>query len=176
MSAATEQILESVFEFPAFQPSQREIVDRLIMVISSLVALMIDQVAGGVDAVCIHSNRSHENNVADWHQVQDGSIKLLYLSPERLMTEHMLVTLRALYRRTNGFGTSVAVEIHTHFCCRYSLIISCPLSRHDYDSEISAPLQRSGHRFPLCLPSGNAISQWEWLSDIAFFGMLNSCG
>jgi ATP-dependent DNA helicase RecQ len=130
MSAAPEQILESVFGFPAFRPGQREIVDRLIdgthtlsvmptgagksicyqlpaliaehltVVISPLVALMDDQVAGlranGVDAVCIHSNRSREDNVADWRQVQDGSIKLLYLSPERLMTERMLVALQAL--------------------------------------------------------------------------------
>jgi hypothetical protein len=29
----------------------------------------------------------------------------------------------------NGFGTSVAVEIHTFFTCRYSRIISCPLWR-----------------------------------------------
>ena len=130
MSAAPEQILRSVFGFPAFRPGQREIVDRLIdgthtlsvmptgagksicyqlpaliakhltVVISPLVALMDDQVAGlrtnGVDAVCIHSNRSREDNVADWRQVQDGSIKLLYLSPERLMTERMLVALQAL--------------------------------------------------------------------------------
>ena len=130
MSAAPEQILQSVFGFPAFRPGQREIVDRLIdgthtlsvmptgagksicyqlpaliakhltVVISPLVALMDDQVAGlranGVDAVCIHSNRSREDNVADWRQVQDGSIKLLYLSPERLMTERMLVALQAL--------------------------------------------------------------------------------
>jgi len=130
MSAVPEQILESVFGFPAFRPGQREIVDRLIdgthtlsvmptgagksicyqlpaliaeqltVVISPLVALMDDQVAGlranGVEAVCIHSNRSREDNVADWRRVQDGSIKLLYLSPERLMTERMLVALQAL--------------------------------------------------------------------------------
>ena len=130
MTSAPEQILESVFGFPAFRPGQREIVDRLIngthtlsvmptgagksicyqlpaliakqltVVISPLVALMDDQVAGlranGVDAVCIHSNRSREDNVADWRRVQDGSIKLLYLSPERLMTERMLVALQAL--------------------------------------------------------------------------------
>src|SRR5687767_4984275 len=32
-------------------------------------------------------------------------------------------------RWINGFGTSVAVEIQTLFTCRYSLIMSCPLSR-----------------------------------------------
>ena len=130
MSAAPEQLLESVFGFPAFRPGQREIVDRLLdgthtlsvmptgagksicyqvpaliaehltVVISPLVALMDDQVAGlranGVGAVCIHSNRSREDNVADWRRVQEGSIKLLYLSPERLMTERMLVALQGL--------------------------------------------------------------------------------
>ncbi len=130
MTAAPEQLLESVFGLPAFRPGQREIVDRLLngthtlsvmptgagksicyqvpaliaegltVVVSPLVALMDDQVAGlhanGVAAACIHSNRSRDDNVADWRKVQDGSIKLLYLSPERLMTERMLVALQAL--------------------------------------------------------------------------------
>lgn len=130
MTAAPEQLLESVFGFPAFRPGQKEIVDRLLegthtlsvmptgagksicyqlpaliaehltVVISPLVALMDDQVAGlranGVAAACIHSNRSREDNVADWRRVQDGSIKLLYLSPERLMTERMLSALQGL--------------------------------------------------------------------------------
>ena len=130
MTALPEQLLESVFGFPAFRPGQKEIVDRLLegthtlsvmptgagksicyqlpaliaeqltVVVSPLVALMDDQVAGlranGVAAVCIHSNRSREDNVADWRRVQDGSIKLLYLSPERLMTERMLTALQGL--------------------------------------------------------------------------------
>lgn len=130
MTAGPEQLLESVFGFPAFRPGQREIVDRLLggthtlsvmptgagksicyqvpaliadgltVVISPLVALMDDQVAGlhanGVAAACIHSNRSREDNVAVWREVQDGTIKLLYLSPERLMTERMLVALQGL--------------------------------------------------------------------------------
>jgi ATP-dependent DNA helicase RecQ len=128
--ATPEAILDSVFGFPAFRPGQREIVDRLIegtntlsvmptgagksicyqlpaliadrltVVISPLVALMDDQVAGlranGVEAACIHSNRPREANVADWRRVQDGTIRLLYLSPERLMTERMLAALQAL--------------------------------------------------------------------------------
>ncbi len=130
MTAAPEEILNSVFGFPAFRPGQQEIVDRLLagthtlsimptgagkslcyqipaiiaeqltVVVSPLVALMDDQVAGlranGVAAACIHSNRPREDNVADWRRVQDGSIKLLYLSPERLMTERMLTALREL--------------------------------------------------------------------------------
>ncbi len=130
MSLTPETVLESVFGFPAFRPGQREIVDRLLdgtntlsvmptgagksicyqlpalivdrltVVISPLVALMDDQVAGlranGVEAACIHSNRSREDNVADWRRVQDGTIRLLYLSPERLMTERMLSALQGL--------------------------------------------------------------------------------
>lgn len=130
MPAEPEQLLKSVFGFPEFRPGQKEIVDRLLegthtlsvmptgagksicyqlpallakqltVVVSPLVALMDDQVAGlranGVEAVCIHSNRSREDNVADWRRVQDGSIKLLYLSPERLMTERMLSALQGL--------------------------------------------------------------------------------
>ncbi|MBT3400598.1 MAG: DNA helicase RecQ, partial [Rhodospirillaceae bacterium] len=76
------------------------IAEHLTVVVSPLVALMNDQVAGlranGVEAVCIHSNRPREDNVADWRRVQDGSIKLLYLSPERLMTERMLTALQGL--------------------------------------------------------------------------------
>lgn len=124
------KLLNSVFGFLAFRPGQQEIVDRLLagthtlcvmptgsgkslcyqlpalmfdrltVVVSPLVALMDDQVAGlcanGVNAACIHSNRSREDNVTDWRRVQDGSVSLLYLSPERLMTERMLAALERL--------------------------------------------------------------------------------
>ena len=130
MIASPEKLLKSIFGFPTFRPGQREIVDRLLkgthtlsimptgagksicyqipalisdrltVVVSPLIALMNDQVAGlhanGVAAACIHSNRSRKDNVADWRAVQDGTIKLLYLSPERLMTERMLNALQSL--------------------------------------------------------------------------------
>ena len=130
MRASPEKLLKSVFGFPTFRPGQREIVNRLLkgihtlsimptgagksicyqipaliserltVVVSPLIALMNDQVAGlhanGVAAACIHSNRSRKDNVADWRAVQDGTIKLLYLSPERLMTERMLNALQSL--------------------------------------------------------------------------------
>ena len=76
------------------------IFDRLTVVVSPLVALMDDQVAAlkasGINAVCIHSNRSRAENVEDWLQVRDGTVKLLYLSPERLMSERMLTQLEKL--------------------------------------------------------------------------------
>lgn len=76
------------------------ILDGLTVVVSPLVALMDDQVAAlranGIEAACIHSNRPRADNVADWRRVADGSIKLLYLSPERLMTDRMLFALEQL--------------------------------------------------------------------------------
>ena len=74
--------------------------DRLTVVISPLVALMDDQVAAlkanGVAAGCIHSNRPREDSAEDWRAAQRGEIKLLYMSPERLMTERMLEALGRL--------------------------------------------------------------------------------
>jgi len=68
--------------------------DGLTIVVSPLVALMRDQVAAlqanGIAAATINSDRSREDNVATWRQVRDGTVRLLYLSPERLMTEAML--------------------------------------------------------------------------------------
>ena len=74
--------------------------DGLTIVISPLVALMDDQVAAlralGVDAACIHSGRGRDANVADWKRVQSGACKILYMSPERLMTDRMLAALRKI--------------------------------------------------------------------------------
>ena len=124
MSQAAAQILSDVFGYAAFRPGQEEIVDllasggsalvvmptgagkslcyqipallsdRLTIVVSPLVALMDDQVAGlranGVKAAVIHSGLLREEQVANWRAVASGECKLLYLSPERLMTERML--------------------------------------------------------------------------------------
>ena len=72
----------------------------LTVVVSPLVALMQDQVAAlrlaGVDADAIHSLKSREENVAIWRRVAAGEIRLLYLAPERLMTERMLAALSRL--------------------------------------------------------------------------------
>ncbi|MFO1130572.1 MAG: DNA helicase RecQ [Hyphomicrobiales bacterium] len=67
------------------------------IVISPLVALMQDQVAAlklaGVAAESINSAQEREENVAIWRRVTTGEVKLLYLSPERLMTERMVAAL-----------------------------------------------------------------------------------
>jgi ATP-dependent DNA helicase RecQ len=72
----------------------------LTVVVSPLVALMEDQVAAlklaGVAAATINSSRDRAINAASWEEVRDGRTHLLYLSPERLMTERMLEALRRL--------------------------------------------------------------------------------
>ncbi len=74
--------------------------DSLTLVVSPLVALMEDQVAAlrldGVAAETINSSRRRETNVAAWRRVAAGAVRLLYISPERLMTERMLAALQGL--------------------------------------------------------------------------------
>lgn len=66
----------------------------LTIVVSPLVALMQDQVAAlrlaGVAADTINSSLDRNANVAAWRRVASGQTRLLYLAPERLMTERML--------------------------------------------------------------------------------------
>jgi ATP-dependent DNA helicase RecQ len=72
----------------------------LAIVVSPLVALMEDQVAAlrqrSVAAETINSSRSRDANVGAWRRVVAGETRLLYLSPERLMTERMLGALAKL--------------------------------------------------------------------------------
>ncbi|MDE1172525.1 MAG: DNA helicase RecQ [Parvibaculaceae bacterium] len=72
----------------------------LTLVVSPLVALMQDQVAAlrlaGVEAETINSSRSREDNVLSWRRVASGGAPLLYLAPERLMTERMIAALQRL--------------------------------------------------------------------------------
>ena len=123
-------VLADVFGFHDFRPGQQAVVDHLVdgghalavmptgagkslcyqipailsdrptVVVSPLVALMDDQVAGlrayGVDAARIHSGRPREANVADWRRLQAGETRIVYMSPERLMTDRMLSALDAM--------------------------------------------------------------------------------
>ena len=72
----------------------------LTIVVSPLVALMQDQVAAlrlaGVAADTINSSFDRDANVAAWRRVAAGQTRLLYLAPERLMTERMLDALSRL--------------------------------------------------------------------------------
>jgi ATP-dependent DNA helicase RecQ len=69
----------------------------ITVVISPLIALMRDQVRGlreaGVAAGALTSGNTQEESDAVWDMIQDGSLKLLYLAPERLAssgTQRML--------------------------------------------------------------------------------------
>jgi ATP-dependent DNA helicase RecQ len=70
----------------------------LTIVVSPLVALMQDQVAAlklaGVAAETINSAASREINVSIWQRVASGAVRILYLAPERLMTERMIAALQ----------------------------------------------------------------------------------
>jgi ATP-dependent DNA helicase RecQ len=80
------------FQVPAL------LLDGLTVVVSPLVALMKDQVAAlklaGVAAETINSSQDRELNVDIWRRVVSGAVTILYLSPERLMTEAMIAALR----------------------------------------------------------------------------------
>jgi len=71
--------------------------DRTV-VVSPLIALMNDQTAYlkslNIPADQIHSHSRKNQKV--WEAFQNGEIKILYLSPERLMTEQMISQLKRL--------------------------------------------------------------------------------
>ena len=72
----------------------------LAIVVSPLVALMQDQVQAlklaGVAAETINSSQSRDDNVDIWKRAAAGEISLLYLAPERLMTDRMIAALQKL--------------------------------------------------------------------------------
>ena len=82
------------FQVPAL------IMEGLAVVVSPLVALMRDQVAAlrlaGVAADSINSANDRGDNVAAWRRAAAGETRLLYMAPERLMTEPMLAALARL--------------------------------------------------------------------------------
>jgi len=82
------------FQVPAL------VMGGLTIVVSPLVALMQDQVAAlklaGIAADTINSSRNRDDNVAAWRRAAAGQTRLLYLSPERLMTAQMLAALAKL--------------------------------------------------------------------------------
>ena len=82
------------FQIPAL------VMDGLTVVVSPLIALMQDQVSAlrlaGVAADCINSANDRGANVAAWRRAAAGRTRLLYMAPERLMTERMLEALSRL--------------------------------------------------------------------------------
>lgn len=72
--------------------------DYKTIVVSPLVALIDDQVAAlrslGISVSKSHSNQERDERVKDWKSFQSGESKILYLSPEGLMSERMLQALK----------------------------------------------------------------------------------
>ncbi len=65
--------------------------DGCVVVVSPLIALMDDQVtaliSNGIPAAAIHSNQSESDNRTVLDKAASGMIRLLYVSPERLLTD-----------------------------------------------------------------------------------------
>ena len=117
--AQPEQVLSSVFGYPAFRHNQQAIIEQLLqgkdavvlmptgggkslcyqvpalclqgvaIVVSPLIALMKDQVnalqLSGVAAAFLNSTQSAQEQAQILQQLQQQQIKLLYVSPERLV-------------------------------------------------------------------------------------------
>jgi ATP-dependent DNA helicase RecQ len=70
------------FQIPAL------VLGGLTIVVSPLISLMQDQVeaaeARGLSAACLNSSQSASEQSRVWQNIRNGSLRLLYLSPERL--------------------------------------------------------------------------------------------
>ncbi len=70
------------------------VLDRLVVVVSPLIALMQDQVDGlrllGVPAAAVHGNLSADARAELRRLAQDGSLRLLFVAPERLFQDDFL--------------------------------------------------------------------------------------
>jgi ATP-dependent DNA helicase RecQ len=82
------------FQAPALQ------LPGLAVVVSPLISLMKDQVDAladcGVPAACVNSTLSYEEKRGVTADIRAGRLKLLYLSPERLMMERTLEFLKEI--------------------------------------------------------------------------------
>ena len=72
--------------------------DGLAVIVSPLISLMKDQVdalaENGVPAACVNSTLTQDDKRRVADEIRAGRLKLLYLSPEKLMTERTLQFLR----------------------------------------------------------------------------------
>jgi ATP-dependent DNA helicase RecQ len=81
------------------------------IVIAPLIALIEDQVSSlkecGVNVEQLHSNQSREELTSSWNNFKNGKSNIIYISPERLMTDHMINNLKSF-----EIGLFVIDEIH----------------------------------------------------------------
>jgi ATP-dependent DNA helicase RecQ len=81
------------------------------IVIAPLIALIEDQVSSlkecGVNVEQLHSNQSREELTYSWNNFKNGKSNIIYISPERLMTDHMINNLKSF-----EIGLFVIDEIH----------------------------------------------------------------
>ncbi len=74
--------------------------EGLTLVVSPLIALMRDQVSQmqslGIAAATLNSMTQEEEAAAIWAQMRKGEMKLLYVSPERLVSEALLRSLKTI--------------------------------------------------------------------------------
>ncbi len=74
--------------------------EGLTLVVSPLIALMRDQVSQmqslGIAAATLNSMTQEEEAAAIWAQIRKGEMKLLYVSPERLVSEALLRSLKTI--------------------------------------------------------------------------------
>ncbi|WP_260261387.1 ATP-dependent DNA helicase RecQ [Vibrio intestinalis] len=76
------------------------VLDGLTLVISPLISLMKDQVdqlkANGVAAECINSTMSREELISVYNRMNSGVLKLVYVSPERVLMRDFIERLHSL--------------------------------------------------------------------------------
>lgn len=98
-----------IYQFPAL------LLPGLTIVVSPLIALMQDQVerlsANGIPATFINSSLSIAERNAREQAARNGSLRLLYVAPERLMTESFLFLLDEIEERV-GLSLLAVDEAH----------------------------------------------------------------
>ena len=85
------------------------------VVVSPLIALMADQVSAlrllGVEAAALNSSQTAEESRAVWGQLVRDELDLIYVAPERLLTDGFLELLDRLHRQ-NGIALFAIDEAH----------------------------------------------------------------
>jgi ATP-dependent DNA helicase RecQ len=93
--------------------------EALTLVISPLIALMKDQIDGlrlsGFPAAALHSSVTTEEAAAVWRALQQGQLRLLMISPERLLRDDFLYSLQNVARNVPA-STVCSVVIDEAHC------------------------------------------------------------